>query len=247
MIVALMGQDGSGKTTISTIVRRKLEEQGKKVQLRRGFDYFILHFFVGSSSAKVESARDSFFRKSGKLKGVFLLWPYLVWLDFVLQKIYLEIFQRDSITLFDRYVADSWTGLEYFGYSSRLIRWLYVNFPKKFLCFVLDVPPEIGVQRKEFENISKDDIDTLQKQLNFVSYINSEKSVTPTENMKRAVLLRFYEVQRKRYLDLSSRFNAVLIDTSRPIQEVVSKICSEIEIYSRTKNKLSRPKTIAMR
>jgi len=232
-----MGQDGSGKTTISTIVKKRLEEQGKQVQLKRGFDYFTLHFFVGSSSAKVESARDNFFRKSGKLKGLFLLWPYLVWLDFILQKVYLGIFERKSIILFDRYVADSWTGWEYFGYSSRLIRWLYLNFPKTFLCFVLDVPPETGVQRKEFENISEDDIETLQKQLRFVGYISPQTVGIDSEEKKKHVLLRFYEVQRERYLALSSRFNAVLIDTSKPIDEVVLRICEQIETYVADKKK----------
>lgn len=231
-----MGQDGTGKTTISQILERKLREKGKNVQLKRGFDYFILHFFIGSSSSRVESTRDQFFRKSGKLKVAFLLWPYLVWVDFILQKMFLELFKRDSIILFDRYVGDSLTGWEYFGYSSRIIRWLYLNFPKTFQCFVLDVPPEIGVQRKEFENISDDDIETLEKQLRFVNYINP-KVGNISEDVKKEVLLRFYTVQRKRYWCLSNRFCARLIDTSKPIEEVIITICEEIEKYEKSKNK----------
>ena len=231
-----MGQDGSGKTTISKILERKLGEKGRKVQLKRGFDYFILNFFIRSSSSKVESTRDMFFRKSGRLQGAFSLWPYLVWVDFVLQKIFLELFRSDSIILFDRYVGDSLTGWEYFGYSSRIIRWLYLHFPRT-LCFVLDVPPEIGVQRKEFENISEKDIETLEKQMRFVSYINPEKGDKASENVKKGVLLRFYAVQRKRYLALSSRFYATLIDTSKPVIDVVSEICEEIEKYEKSKNR----------
>jgi thymidylate kinase len=242
--VALMGQDGTGKTTISRILEKKLEGKGKKVQLKRGFDYFILHFFTGSSSPRAELVRDEFFRKSGKLQGIFLVWPYLVWLDFVLQKIFLEIFKRDSIVLFDRYVGDSLTGWEYFGYSSRIIRWLYLHFPKTFLCFVLDVPPEIGVQRKEFENIPDSDVETLKKQMRFVGYINPRNQGNVSENAKREVLLRFYAIQRKRYLALSHHFYARLIDTSKPIEIVVSELYKEIEKYakSRTKGPFSLPK-----
>ena len=89
MIIAFMGVDGSGKTTASKLLYKKLKSLDLSVEYRRGFEHFGLKFLLKFMEkllrrTNVENVREVFLTKSLKKPLYFRIWPLLVWLDYLL-------------------------------------------------------------------------------------------------------------------------------------------------------------------
>jgi len=152
MIIAFSGNDGSGKTTISAHVYEKLKSLGMTVEYRRGFEYFFLRFPLSLFGKRIESMRETFLTRGAKKPSYFKLWPFLVWLDCLFTWIYYEFLRRSTIVLFDRYIHDFLVSWEYFGYSSKLVRYLYIRSLMPRLSFILDVPAEVAFNRSKYDH-----------------------------------------------------------------------------------------------
>jgi thymidylate kinase len=152
MIIAFSGNDGSGKTTISSHVYEKLKSLGMTVEYRRGFEYFFLRFPLSLFGRRIESMREAFLTRDAKKPSYFKLWPFLVWFDCLVTWIYFELLRRGTVVLFDRYIYDFLVSWEYFGYSSKLIRYLYRCSPRPQLSFILDVPAEVAFNRSKYDH-----------------------------------------------------------------------------------------------
>jgi glycosyltransferase involved in cell wall biosynthesis len=84
MIIAFMGNDGSGKTTLARKLLENLRASGFDVRYKAEFNYFLLDIFSKLfrkeriyKIKKLSLVREDKYRKPPYFK----LWPYLVWLD----------------------------------------------------------------------------------------------------------------------------------------------------------------------
>jgi len=149
MIMAFMGNDGSGKTTIAKELVKIFRDLGFEVVYKHEYQYTILRlFFKIIGMEKIESERKEMIvekRKSWK----YYLWPYLVWFDICFSYVYFKLFRRREIVILDRYLHDHYMSFKYLGHSTKLSEWLYMHSPKPDVCIVLWVKPKIAYLRKK--------------------------------------------------------------------------------------------------
>jgi thymidylate kinase len=149
MIIAFMGNDGSGKTTISWQIHKFFTDLGFETIYKHEYEYAILRFlFKLVGDEKTERSRNEMLVQK-KRSVRYTLWPILVWFDLLIQYIYYKAFKRRSIILLDRYPYDQYLSFKYLGVVTRFTEWLYLHFPKPDMHLVLTVSPEIAYERKK--------------------------------------------------------------------------------------------------
>jgi hypothetical protein len=161
MIIALLGVDGSGKTTLSKGLVRKLRQKGKKAKYFYLGDYFILsnvvrflhfvysHFERRSKRAKRGQDENPFLGESKK-HPLLRIWVILTALDNFLNFFRLSFYSfLGYLVICDRYFYDKLIGFEYHGYSTKTLSWLYLKMtPRPDLLLILDVKEEISKKRE---------------------------------------------------------------------------------------------------
>ncbi|MEM3666745.1 MAG: nucleotidyltransferase family protein [Candidatus Bathyarchaeia archaeon] len=151
MIIAFMGNDGSGKTTMAKRFVERLRALGFDAQYRAEFNYFLLsHLLRFFGEERVKKARALFLTAKGESRKTWYLkaWPYMVWLDLLLECL-LNKLKRNSVIVADRYAYDFLMSVEWLGYANPYLRWLYSHFPKPDVAFILDVSPVTAYMRKK--------------------------------------------------------------------------------------------------
>ena len=161
MIIAFCGMDGSGKTTLSRRVKEELVKKGHSAVVIEPFEYVIwapLLKLLGGGERLVSAGgekKNNFF--------LFKLWPFLAlfdhWAQFLFKIKTLE--KKYDYIIADRFFFDFAASFKYFGYTTKWLDKLYLKLiPKTDLTFVLDLPPEIALEREQDGSHS----------LNFFSY-----------------------------------------------------------------------------
>ena len=150
MIIAFMGNDGSGKTTISTYVYRMFLSNDLPAYYKPEFEYFLLKYIMEKLGNQRKKLTKSFISRTNfKNKSpVYKIWPYIIWLDFLFFWFFLKIFKRNKIIILDRYLYDFLISWEYLGYSGKIVRLLYLTFPMPDKPFICKVSPQIAYARK---------------------------------------------------------------------------------------------------
>jgi len=225
MIIALMGNDGSGKTTIAKELVKIFRSLGFEVVCKHEYEYAILKYLfriVGLD--KIESERRSMIierRKSWK----YCLWPFLVWLDIFLQYLYFKIFKRKAIVVLDRYPYDHYMSFEYLGYTLPLTKWLYLHFPKPDVGIILWVEPQIAYERKKdshdysleyYEKQTRSYL-KLARRLD-IPAVNTSKELTQTliEIIRNVVCLLY----KRRKFEWLSKLSTLQLDFSNEIKRI---------------------------
>ena len=124
MIIAFMGNDGSGKTTISIHLYKLLLSKGLSVYYKPEFEYFLIGYVMNFFGKQREELTKSFVSKANaqNRRTVFKLWPYIIWIDFLFFWIFLNSLRRGKIVILDRYIYDFLMSWEYLGYSNKFLR-----------------------------------------------------------------------------------------------------------------------------
>jgi thymidylate kinase len=149
MIIALIGNDGSGKTTTSKELSKVFGSIGFEVIYKHEYDYVLLKFLLKlTGRAKVDQSRKEMLEEHKK--GMkFLAWPALVWFDTFLQYAYFKVFKNKAIVILDRYPYDHYISFDFLGYLTPLTKWMYLHFPKPDAAILLWVEPEVAYNRKK--------------------------------------------------------------------------------------------------
>lgn len=166
MIIAFMGNDGSGKTTVIKLLEDKLAKSGRKIVYVSGFQHcFLDQFKLGIqrfASGDISKLQKEYGNSQRKVKRLsFYLWPYLVFIDCLC--LYIKYwFQFRKIVIFDRYFYDYVISFQNLGVYSRLEEFFFLLLPKPKNSFVFDVSAEVAYERKKDSHNS--DLDYYEKQ-----------------------------------------------------------------------------------
>jgi thymidylate kinase len=157
VIIAFMGNDGSGKTSLAGAVAERLEKAGLSIEYRRGGDHLLLARLQKLFPKEtVKNSQHRFIQKDSYKSHFFRFWPYLVYLDCLVLCLSLRFLKKRKIVLMDRYFYHFIIGYEYHGYSNRLLRRLFFSLPRPDLAIVLDAPPELAYERKKTDDATPD-------------------------------------------------------------------------------------------
>ncbi len=206
MLIALIGLDGSGKTTLSALLTSHLRAEGMRVLVIRPFNYFLLRpvldaarcaaGLLGRDLQKSDGAACGRFAAGGEARpGVARFWPYVAMADNLLYY-WLCIVPRMALGYFvisDRYFYDLSLIFDYHGCSSSRAKRIYENaIPRPDFTFVLDLSPEAALSRAKELDIG------------------------------------YFRQQRERYVALAGRLGLRVVDAERPVEEVAEAIKKEL-------------------
>jgi len=201
MIIAFLGVDGVGKTTIGRKLQKILAEKNHKVEYRKEFDYFfikyVLKLYIKIFGYKKFSKTRKKVIVTGEKSYYYKFWVWFVWLDYFLEYLLLKLSKRNKVIIMDRYVYDFLVSLWLMGYKIKFAQWLFYKFPKPDLAFVLDASPQVDYKRK----------------LHPSTYT-----------------LDFFKQARSYYLKLAKDLQLNLIDTTNDtINQTLKKVLTKIE------------------
>ena len=149
MIIALIGNDGSGKTTIAKELLRILRALGFEVIYKHEYQYSVLKlFFSIIGTKKIEYERKKMIVENCK-SWKYYLWPFLVWIDVSLSCICFKLFKKKSIVIMDRYLFDHFLSFKYLGYLTKFSEWLFLHSIKPDALVCVWVEPQIAFLRKK--------------------------------------------------------------------------------------------------
>jgi len=171
MIIALIGPDGSGKTTYAEFLQDYFEKRGKIVKIFYPFNYFLLRKLLDKFTRNKKIKKPLGTKKNSKF--IFNFWPFIAlidnWLDYLLR---LRRFKGTAIC--DRYYYDLATSFIEFRYSFGWLYKLYLKcIPKPNICFVLIAPPDT-LQKRETDDTH--DLSFFERQVKRYEEISKQKN-----------------------------------------------------------------------
>jgi thymidylate kinase len=199
MIIAFIGNDGSGKTTVARKVETRLRDSGFEVKYFPSFNHGLLEYVLRMLPGKeLKKTRANFLDKgsSNRVSPIFKIWPYIVFVDCLFMYVKFKILNRHSVIILDRYFYDFLIGFEYLGFSSSVVHELFVfGSPRPNIGFVMDVDPQVAYERK------KETHDTG---------------------------LVYYVMQRKRYVKLAHCLGLQIINTEGSVMKSTEQAMAQI-------------------
>ena len=246
MIIAFIGNNGTGKTTITKEMEKRLRVIGIDATYKKEFDHFLLQYvhkiyspykgknynpFSGTIHDAEETRQLSTTGKEGEEENgrgngiIFKLWtsirptvwPVLVWVDCLSEWIFYKITMRNKVILLDRYAYDHFISWEGHGWANKLLRVLYMHFPKPDLAFVLDASPSVCLDRVG---------------------ARPEERYPPSEEDKEEKMLSL-GYQRNRYQKLADELDLKLVNTEKyGLDDSLKEVFSDLRKYHFEKDKI---------
>jgi len=208
-LIALIGMNGTGKSTLSNAIIKKYQKITEKLFLNQTRYYFgwkpflpttkLLSKFMKKTDKKIYELAKQGPKKYDLVQELMFLYVFIEYLTRYLFIIYPKLKNRHLIVA-DRYFYYLYGQYSY-AENSRLLRILMNIFPKPDLVFVLDA--DISIITKRDKAIILDEI------------VKGKRTLAP---------INLLEKQRKRYLKLKNILNAEFISTEKNIKENVDKI-----------------------
>lgn len=159
MIIAFIGPSGVGKTTlINKILEMKLYKDAP-ISVKQDDDFTLIKLYK-------RLFRDNYIKNYNRAKMLgendrnviyfitAVVYALIIYIEFLWDYIYYEIFFKSRILIKDRYIYDFLVTLEEnLNIKIAFFQKLFLAFPKPYLCFYVDITPEEALRRNK--NIMK--------------------------------------------------------------------------------------------
>lgn len=159
MIIAFCGSSGSGKSTLVRHIKALEYFNGKEVRIKQEDDFLTLRVvrIILGSKLFLEYKEQKFFNIPSTTLGsrlfsyvVYLLYPLIVYFEFLFDHIYYEIIFREKMLLSDRYIYDYIvTFKDALGVYNPVTRFLYERFPRPYLAIFIQINKATALERNK--------------------------------------------------------------------------------------------------
>lgn len=204
MLVCFSGIDGSGKTTQAQMIIDTFSEHGvSATHVWARWRPFVSYPLMGILYVLLGWRRKDYHRS----RFVRAIWGYFLFVDqllFFAREIYPELL-RGKVVCIDRYVLDQIVEMRYDGLYNRRVASLLERFlPTPDVAFLMDVPPEEAMRRKDD---TQEMLDRLRIDVSAEEYLADRRGL---------------------YLETVDESRTVVVDTTRPVSETHEKIAERV-------------------
>ncbi|HJQ08776.1 MAG TPA: hypothetical protein VJ836_04835 [Candidatus Saccharimonadales bacterium] len=195
MIIALTGNDGSGKTTLGKMLARSLAAEYRPVAKLEEFDYPLIRMFrkLAGPTKTIQTQTET--RQGSKQPLSLKLLPYIQWADSLLQTAKFKLFARHVTVIKDRCAYDYIATWRELGVTNRFVEFLYRLLPKPDVTFYMYVEPATSLARR---------------------------SKQPEKNSGKG--LNFYQLKTQLYDDIYRHNRIALVDNNGNAQQALAQI-----------------------
>jgi thymidylate kinase len=143
MIMALVGNDGSGKTTLC----HRLNKQYPGSRVIEEFDYLLLSFIKRlTGRGRVAQTQEAI--KAAAPTGLIRMLPYVYWFDILFHTLYLKVRYKHKTIILDRCLYDHLATWRELGLANGFVEYLYALLPKPDLALYISVDPHLAWKRR---------------------------------------------------------------------------------------------------
>jgi thymidylate kinase len=209
MLIALTGNDGSGKTSLGERLEAELRKSHSRVRRLEEFNYFFLNLsrkVLGQN--KTAETQASIEATDPHPTLATRLLPFIMLVDTSLQTWYFKLCKRSELIIKDRCVYDYLATWRELGVANSLVEFLYRHAPKPDVTFYITVAPETSLARR---TVQKDkngakSLEFYQKKRALYDVITPNFRIMPIDNngdmavtLKELVLLSNFRTNITRY------------------------------------------------
>lgn len=228
MIIAFTGCSGSGKTEMIHNIKGWSFLKDKKVVVKEEDSFFLIKLaksIMGDNSFSEYKNKKMFPDNNKRSMGMFgtitdIFYPLVVYFECLVDYLLYEYFLLDTVLLKDRYIYDYLVTFESnLNINNPLLKFFYLNFPKPYLIFYLDIDVDTAIYRNK--NTEKGKITNQkmfhQKVLSSYRDIASSKNLISIDNnddQSGSVQQVKYHIQNKHKLSQIKRVVITGLDGS---------------------------------
>lgn len=159
MIIVFSGSSGSGKSSLLKETSLLAYFKDKDVSIKKEDNFVLINLikrYLGEKSFTNYNERKLLKKQEKGTKSklfsllVYLFYPLAVYIELLAEHIYYEIINKKKVLLRDRSAYDY---LVTFKYNLNILNptneYLFINFPKPYLLFVLDIDVKTALERNK--------------------------------------------------------------------------------------------------
>lgn len=209
MIIAFSGPSGSGKTTIINELKKHFFKK-EHVIIKEEDSFFTIKLLKKLLGNNIFSKYkdEKYFNKSEKSVSykifnflTYATYPIIVYAEFFVDYIKYELIFKDSVFIIDKFIYDHAVNFKnILMIDNKLVTWLFDNFPKPYLAFLIDI---------NLVNAS------LKRNKN-----NIPGKVTAKSSLHQKILLQ--------YKKIASKQNLIVINNNGSFSDAIEKVVSYI-------------------
>lgn len=185
MIIAFIGNDGSGKSTLMNSFSKKIRDRNESVICLPEFNYPLINLLRRIGGEQTNKTQERIQTSDSSPSFILMTLPYVMLVESTLQIMYYKLFHRKTVVLKDRCSYDYIATWREVGTATRLVEFLYRHSVKPDFTLYISTSPSLAKSRRAAQTDQKDSGKTLDfyiEKKKIYDRLYDEHAITLVEN-----------------------------------------------------------------